>query len=200
MAAPAFLNGGAAKLSVSFDIAGRPDLVNIQGAPAGVRLQLVDGVNPIGVVVVEHALEWGPGAGFGEPLCFAVPGQPANRFAVTGTYATGIEPTVVQSGDFCGDGFPHLIPDGVGNVALMRKKGGSFGTSTPLAAITEPTGIAVGDSHDDGNADLAVGGNKVTVLPGDGKRLLSAIHGSRGFQGGRQSGPRSHRCRACAGD
>jgi len=174
-AVPVILNGQRAELSISRDSAGKPHQLSIQGAPAGIRLQLVDGVNPIGVVAVDRSgdahfavnslssgphtirvLEWGTGSGFGDPLHFAVPAQPVSNFAAAATYATGIQPTVVESGDFDGDGFPDLISGGTGKVVLMRNEGGVFGPSITLGAIAEPTGIAVGDFNGDGRNDVAV--------------------------------------------
>ena len=170
---PAIFKG--AELSIERDSSGRPRRLNIQGAPAGIRLQLVDGVNPMGVVVVDRsgsvhfaidslapgphairALEWGTGNRFGEPLQFRVPAQPASSFAGTGTYATGIQPAVLQSGDFDGDGFSELILGGAGRVVLMHHTAGMFVPALTLAAITEPAGIAVGDFNGDGRNDVAV--------------------------------------------
>ncbi len=95
-----------------------------------------------------------------------MPARPANSFGVTGTYATAVQPAVLQSGDLDGDGFQDLIIGGAGKVVLMHNAGGLFGPSLSLAAVTEPTGIAVGDFNGDGRNDVAVAaaGGRVAIF------------------------------------
>src|SRR5579859_3140155 len=114
---PTVLSGARPELSVVHGDTGGSQRLIIQGSSPGMRLQLFDGVHPIGVVVTDasgegrfaieslssgqhavRAVEWGTGKIVAASIRFTKPGQAASRLAPGVTYATRIRPVVVTTG------------------------------------------------------------------------------------------------------
>lgn len=142
---PALVYGERPELSFAEGISGKPQELIIQGSSPGTRLQLFDGILPIGAVVVDRAgaarlsigslpsgqhavraVEWGTGRTVAESFRFTVPAKPADSFSAGASLITGIHPVVVTSGDLDGQGFPSVILADAGGVSLVRNSGGVF--------------------------------------------------------------------------
>ena len=194
--------GAPARMSVSAP-SGIPRQISIQGAPAGIRVQLVDGVKTLGVVAVAgsgsasltigslssgphtiRAVEWGTGTTAVEALHLTVPAHPAARLAPAAMYATGIHSDILASGDLHGYGFPDLILGGPGGVSLIHVKDGVPGTPHTLDPAmysfdgAAPTAITVQDFNGDGLNDLAIAcaDGRVAILLNRGGDVFSAAH------------------------
>ena len=186
--------------SLSVEIAERPQLT-LHGVHTGLRLQLMDGVHPLGIVTADHqeeahfaidrlpsgrhavrAVEWGTGRSIAGPVLFTIPAQPADSLTAGVAYATGLHAAVVASGDLDGDGLPDLVLGATGttgesSVQLMRNQRGAFSAPVKLAAIPPPVAIAVEDFDGDGRNDLAIATSdgRVAILLNRGGGQFSSV-------------------------
>ncbi len=103
--------------------------------------------------------------------------------AGTGPEATGSAPVAVAVGDFNGDGKQDLATANTGsdNVTILLGDGsGDFtaALSGPVAVVSSPFSVTVGDFNGDGKQDLATAhyqaSDNLTILLGDGSGDFSA--------------------------
>ena len=90
------------------------------------------------------------------------------------TYAVGLAPVALVTGDFTGDGRTDLAVanHGSNDVSVLLGNGdGTFQPQVTYAVGSEPDALVTGDFNGDGRTDLAVanfGSNDVSVLLGNG--------------------------------
>jgi hypothetical protein len=103
-----------------------------------------------------------------------------NGFGVQSTFAVGIEPSSVSSGDFNGDSKADLAiaNNGSSTVSVLLGNGsGGFSAQTTFATGFSPISVSIGDVDGDGDLDLAIANffsNTVSVLLGNGSGGFSA--------------------------
>jgi hypothetical protein len=97
--------------------------------------------------------------------------------------AVGPRPVSVAVGDFNGDGIPDVAVAGLGSSSVSILLGNGNGSFTeaphsPLAALSFPSSVAVGDFNGDGIPDVAVAGfdgDLVTILLGNGNGTFTPV-------------------------
>ena len=126
-----------------------------------------------------------PGFGFLPPL----------TNTATSEAATGDQLGAVAFGDFNGDGKVDLAvtetdygtnPPSSTLAILLGNGDGTFQAPSFYPVGSQPENIVVADFNGDGNADLAVGGDPVTILLGNGRGYFQAV--SNPFAAGSASG------------
>jgi len=110
-------------------------------------------------------------------------GKGDGTFTTGSTYdaSAGSYPVAIASGDFNGDGVTDLVVAGFGEggdiSAVYLYLGNGNGTFQKPTAITDYEtalgSITVGDFNNDGFADMAAGGNSLTVFLGNGSGAFS---------------------------
>src|SRR4029077_8884341 len=101
-------------------------------------------------------------------------------FTLGPSYATGSAPNHIATGDFNGDGLPHLAVCNTGTTSLSVFLGngagsvpdGTFASAIAVAAGQGPNTLAVGDWDQDGRPDIAIASansaNSTSILIGLG--------------------------------
>ncbi|MBY0523849.1 MAG: VCBS repeat-containing protein [Gemmataceae bacterium] len=105
-----------------------------------------------------------------------LPGTGHGGFAnpsLTQTYATGLRPTVVVTGQFDGDARPELavLDEGSGELQVFDvAAAGTLVRTGVFSAGNQATGVTVADMNRDGRADLVIGNafGDVLILLGNG--------------------------------
>lgn len=119
------------------------------------------------------------------------PGAAAVEFSSPISYAAGINPVAIVTGDFNGDGKLDLAVvnqgDGTttnpGNVSILLGKGdGTFQAAVNYPAGQSPNSIAVGDFNGDGKLDLAVANQGIALQAIDGSVSILLGKGDGTFQ------------------
>ena len=96
------------------------------------------------------------------------------------TFATGLGPVWIATGDFNGDKNLDLavVDKGANTVSILLGNGdGTFRPKVDIPTGTVPVSVVAGDFNGDGNLDLAVanqGDNTISLFFGDGKGGFSA--------------------------
>jgi hypothetical protein len=93
-------------------------------------------------------------------------------------YATGIIPYDIAIGDLNGDGLPDIVTTDSSTVSILRGNLNGTFQAPELVNLSDdwPLGyiVAIGDFNGDGKADIAVLGQHLRILPGDGSGIFSA--------------------------
>ena len=105
-------------------------------------------------------------------------GNGDGTFAEKTDHAVGVSPWGVAIGDLDGDGAPDLAAANRGpgtqsssTVSVLLGDGsGAFGAQHPYTTARWPDAVAIGDLDGDGDLDLAVADDSVSVLLGNGER------------------------------
>jgi len=110
--------------------------------------------------------------------------QGGRVFAAPRSFAVGVYPSSLRTGDFNEDGHPDLVASlsGPGDLSVLVGRGdGSFGEETRVPAgvdvATGPQVVQIGDWNLDGHPDLAVSGLVPPLSPSGGLGRVAVLDG-----------------------
>lgn len=104
-------------------------------------------------------------------------GDGSGDFTRAHTLSTGKNPSRMEFADLNGDGLDDLLvlEYGANRLAVFMANASGFDARRTVAVTGKPVALAVGDIDDDGDLDVAVGGNDITILRNDGKGGLAEL-------------------------